>query len=34
MTETITGTNRSAGISLSELLDADSHPVTDLLRNE
>ncbi len=34
MTETITGTNRSAGISLSELLDADSHPVSDLLRNE
>ncbi len=34
MTETITGTNRSAGVSLSELLDADSHPVTDLLRNE
>ena len=34
MTETITGTNRSAGVSLSELLDADSHPVSDLLRNE
>jgi phenylpropionate dioxygenase-like ring-hydroxylating dioxygenase large terminal subunit len=34
MTETITGTNRSSGISLSELLDADSHPVSDILRNE
>jgi phenylpropionate dioxygenase-like ring-hydroxylating dioxygenase large terminal subunit len=34
MTETITGTSRSAGISLTELLDGDSHPVSDLLRNE
>jgi phenylpropionate dioxygenase-like ring-hydroxylating dioxygenase large terminal subunit len=34
MTETITGTNRSAGISLSELLDHDSHPVSDVLRDE
>ena len=34
MTETITGTGRSAGISLSELLAADSHPVDDILRDE
>ncbi len=34
MTETITGTDRSAGISLSELLDADSHPVSAVLRAE
>jgi phenylpropionate dioxygenase-like ring-hydroxylating dioxygenase large terminal subunit len=34
MTETITGTNRSAGVSFSELLDGDSHPVSDVLRNE
>ncbi len=34
MTETITGTDRSAGISLTELLAADSHPVSDLLRDE
>ena len=34
MTETITGTGRSAGISFTELLAADSHPVDDLLRNE
>ena len=34
MTETITGSTRSAGVSLSELLDADSHPVSDLLRAE
>ena len=34
MTETITGTNRSAGVSFTELLDGDSHPVSDLLRAE
>lgn len=34
MTETITGTNRSAGISLTELLAEDSGPVSDLLRKE
>ena len=34
MTETITGSDRSAGISFSELLDADSHPVSDVLRAE
>ena len=32
MTETLTGTNRSAGITYSELLDQDSHPVRDILR--
>ncbi len=34
MTETITGTDRSAGTSFTELLDGDSHPVTQLLRDE
>ena len=34
MTETITGTDRSAGVSFTELLAADSHPVDDLLRDE
>ncbi len=34
MTETLTGTNRSAGISLAELLEEDSHPVTDIFRAE
>jgi phenylpropionate dioxygenase-like ring-hydroxylating dioxygenase large terminal subunit len=34
MTETITGTDRSAGISYAELLDHDSHPVSDVLRAE
>jgi phenylpropionate dioxygenase-like ring-hydroxylating dioxygenase large terminal subunit len=34
MTETITGSNRSAGISYSELLDGDSHPVDEILRRE
>ena len=34
MTETITGTNRSAGVSYTELLAVDSHPVRDLLRDE
>jgi phenylpropionate dioxygenase-like ring-hydroxylating dioxygenase large terminal subunit len=32
MTETLTGTNRSAGISYQELLDQDSHPVRDIMR--
>ena len=34
MTETLTGSNRSAGISFAELLDHDSHPVSDVLRRE
>jgi nitrite reductase/ring-hydroxylating ferredoxin subunit len=34
MTETLTGSARSAGISYRELLDADSHPVRDILRVE
>jgi phenylpropionate dioxygenase-like ring-hydroxylating dioxygenase large terminal subunit len=34
MTETLTGTDRSAGISLAELLAEDSHPVTDIFRAE
>jgi phenylpropionate dioxygenase-like ring-hydroxylating dioxygenase large terminal subunit len=32
MTETRTGTDRSAGIRYEKLLDADSHPVRDILR--
>ena len=32
MTETLTGTNRSAGVTYTELLDQDSHPVRDILR--
>jgi phenylpropionate dioxygenase-like ring-hydroxylating dioxygenase large terminal subunit len=34
MTETITGTNRSGGISFAELLELDSHPVSDAMRIE
>ena len=34
MTETITGTDRSAGISYAELLDQDAGPVDDVLRDE
>jgi phenylpropionate dioxygenase-like ring-hydroxylating dioxygenase large terminal subunit len=34
MVETVTGTDRSAGISYIEVLDADSHPVQDILRAE
>jgi phenylpropionate dioxygenase-like ring-hydroxylating dioxygenase large terminal subunit len=34
VTETTTGTRRSAGIRYAELLDADSHPVPDSLRAE
>jgi phenylpropionate dioxygenase-like ring-hydroxylating dioxygenase large terminal subunit len=34
MTETLTGTDRSAGISYDELLDLDTHPVSDVLRRE
>ncbi len=34
MTETLTGTDRSAGISMAELLADDSHPVTDVFRTE
>ncbi len=34
MTETLTGTDRSAGISLAELLAEDSHPVTDVFLRE
>jgi phenylpropionate dioxygenase-like ring-hydroxylating dioxygenase large terminal subunit len=32
MVETVTGTNRSAGTPYTELLDADTHPVRDILR--
>ena len=32
MVETVTGSNRSAGVSYAELLDADTHPVRDILR--
>ena len=32
MVETVTGTNRSAGVSYNEVLDRDSHPVRDILR--
>jgi phenylpropionate dioxygenase-like ring-hydroxylating dioxygenase large terminal subunit len=32
MVETVTGTNRSAGVSYQELLDADTHPVRDIVR--
>ncbi len=32
MTETLTGTDRSAGISYDELFDEDTHPVSDVLR--
>jgi nitrite reductase/ring-hydroxylating ferredoxin subunit len=32
VTETNTGTSRSAGIDYLELLDADSHPVRDIMR--
>ncbi len=34
MTETATGTNRSAGVAYSQLLDEDTHPVTEALRRE
>ena len=34
MTETITGTDRSAGISYSELLADDTGPVDEILRRE
>ena len=34
MTETLTGTNRSAGIGFDRLLDCDTHPVSDALRRE
>ncbi len=32
MTETLTGTGRSAGISYDELFDNDTHPVSEVLR--
>jgi phenylpropionate dioxygenase-like ring-hydroxylating dioxygenase large terminal subunit len=32
MTEILTGTNRSAGVTYNELLDEDSHPVRDIMR--
>ena len=32
MTETLTGTDRSAGISYDELFDDDTHPVSEVLR--
>jgi hypothetical protein len=34
VTETTTGSNRSAGVPYAKLLDADSHPVPDILRAE
>ena len=34
MTETFTGTDRSAGVSYQTLLDEDTHPVRDILRAE
>lgn len=34
MTETITGTDRSAGVAYSKLLEEDTHPVSDSLRAE
>ncbi len=34
MTETTSPTDRSAGVSLTELLDQDSHPVSDVFRTE
>jgi nitrite reductase/ring-hydroxylating ferredoxin subunit len=34
MTETITGTHRSAGPTYQAILDTDSHPVRDILRAE
>ncbi|MBW2401731.1 MAG: aromatic ring-hydroxylating dioxygenase subunit alpha [Deltaproteobacteria bacterium] len=34
MTETTTGSNRSAGINYLKLLDEDSHPVRDIMRVE
>ena len=34
MTETRTGTGRSAGVDYQTLLDADTHPVRDILRAE
>lgn len=34
MTETVTGTDRSAGVSFRTLLDHDTHPVSDVLRVE
>ena len=32
MTETLTGTDRSAGIGYDELFDLDTHPVSEVLR--
>ena len=32
MTETVTETGRSAGISYDELFEADTHPVSEVLR--
>ncbi len=34
MVETVTGSNRSAGTAYRDLLDADTHPVRDILRVE
>lgn len=34
MVETKTGTDRSAGVSYNDLLDQDSHPVPDILRQD
>ncbi|MBK01603.1 MAG: iron-sulfur protein, partial [Acidimicrobiaceae bacterium] len=34
MTETITGTDRSNGVSWAELLERDTHPVSEVLRRQ
>ena len=34
MTETLTGTNRSGGISFAKLLELDSHPVSSVMSTE
>lgn len=34
MTETVTGTNRSAGTPYAEFLEQDTHPVTEALRSQ
>ena len=34
MTETLTGTDRSAGISFAKLLELDSHPVSAVMSTE
>ena len=34
MTEILTGTDRSAGVSFAELLELDSHPVSDVMKRD